>query len=454
MGWFIAQSLAFIIIAALLGVAIGIWIGWLVWGHRAKGKHSAERAAAARSDAAAAAVARSDSDTAAAQSDTAADTAAEEADREPSPARAEASTDTGTAARVANGPAGPDPEPAPVSDVGTAPAPAAGGDDDGNDTATNGTASDTAADAAPEDEAAGSAVVAEAEAVARRAAETEAAPAAPAPTAAPVATPTPDDLQRIEGIGPKIAAALIAAGYPTYAAIATATEDELRQAVAGQGIRFAPAAASWAAQAQYLVDSDTDGLQEYQDYLVGGQERRAKFTQNVDYTDVDEIEGATAKVAALAADEAAAAAAAPEPEPEPEPQDLRRIEGIGPKIDATLKAAGYTTYAKVAGASESELREALATGGITFAPAAASWADQAQYLADGDEAGLQEYQDYLVGGQDRAAKFRKNVDYTDVDEIEDPDAKAAALTRDEARTAADSGSAATGPDATATEATA
>ena len=43
MGWFIAQSLAFIIIAAVIGLAIGIWTGWLVWGRRAKGKHSAEK---------------------------------------------------------------------------------------------------------------------------------------------------------------------------------------------------------------------------------------------------------------------------------------------------------------------------------------------------------------------------------------------------------------------------
>ena len=139
----------------------------------------------------------------------------------------------------------------------------------------------------------------------------------------------------------------------------------------------------------------------------------------------------------------------PEPEPEPEPQDLRRIEGIGPKIDAALKAAGYTTYAKVAGASETELREALAAGGIKFAPAAASWADQAQYLADGDEDGLQEYQDYLVGGQDRAAKFRKDVDYTDVDEVDGAAAKAAALSEDEAKTAADGDTEAVGSEAKA-----
>ncbi|GAB2472424.1 hypothetical protein GCM10027063_11580 [Promicromonospora xylanilytica] len=403
MGWFITQSLAFIIIAALIGLAIGIWIGWLVWGRRAKGKHTAEKAeVAARTDAASG----SGSPSAAAGTEAAAPAETASVDAEPD-------ADAGSATDA---------------DADTADAPDETDETDGADGAD------------------GADVVAEAEAVARRAAEKDAAEEDAAEPAE-----TPDDLRRIEGIGPKIAAALVAAGYPTYARIAAATEAELREAVAGQGIRFAPSAASWADQAQYLVDNDADGLQEYQDYLVGGQERRGKFTENVDYTDVDEIEGAEARAAAIAADEAAAAEAQAqaEPEPEPEPQDLRRIEGIGPKIDATLKAAGYTTYAKVAAASETELREALATGGIKFAPAAASWADQAQYLADGDEDGLQEYQDYLVGGQDRAAKFRKDVDYTDVDEIEDADARAAALTADEARTASDGDTEAAGSEAKA-----
>ena len=292
-------------------------------------------------------------------------------------------------------------------------------------------------DGEAEVEAAESDVVAEAEAVARKAAEADAAAKAAAAADAPeAATETPDNLRIIEGIGPKIASALVAAGYPTYAKIAAATEDELREAVAGQGIKFAPSASSWADQAQYLVDSDADGLEEYQDYLVGGQERRAQFNEKVDYADVDEIAGADAKAEALAEDEAEAAAAEATPEPEPEPQDLQRIEGIGPKIEAALKSAGYPTYAKVAAASETELREALTSAGITFAPAATSWADQAQYLVDGDEDGLREYQDYLIGGQDRASKFKENVDYADVDEIAGADAKAEALAEDEAEAAA------------------
>ncbi|MFI9487128.1 helix-hairpin-helix domain-containing protein [Promicromonospora sp. NPDC052451] len=439
MGWFIAQSLAFIVIAGLIGLAIGIWIGWIVWGRRAKGKHIAEKAEATRTA------------KATAEGTEATGTAADSPDAAGSDdAGPVSTTDTETVRALAVA-ATTDETP----DAGTSAAGASAADDanrlDGADhpgAENSETGGDDTGDADIEDGSAGADVVAAAEAVAREAAEAAAAAAAEAPAAAedaPATAAPQDDLRRIEGIGPKIAAALAAAGYGTYARIAGATEDELREAVASQGIKFAPSASTWADQAQYLVDGDEDGLQEYQDYLVGGQERRAKFNKDVDYADVDEIEGAEAKAAALAQDEAETAAAEaaaeqttpePEPEPEPEPQDLRRIEGIGPKIEAVLKAAGYTTYAKIAGASETELREALATGGITFAPAATSWADQAQYLVDGDEDGLQEYQDYLVGGQERRARFNENVDYADVDEIEGAEAKAAALAQDEAETAA------------------
>ena len=465
MGWFIAQSLAFIIVAALIGLGIGIWIGWLVWGRRSQGKHTAERVGAteratAASTAGAGSAATTTATAEAGPADDADETDAERADVEPVPALAAVAADPTTESADAEAPGSTDTTPptgAPGPDAQdeagdgseAGAADAAEAAPDAASTAPTAAATSAAGDDIAETEAAvvaeaESAVVAEAEAVARRAAEADAAAQAaqadePGATAEPTADETPDDLQRIEGIGPKIAKALVAAGYPTYAKIAAATEAELREAVAGQGIKFAPSASTWADQAQYLVDSDTEGLDEYQDYLVGGQERRAKFSEKVDYTDVDEIDGAAAKAAALAADEAAAAAAAATPEPEPEPQDLQRIEGIGPKIEGVLQAAGYTTYARVAAASETELREALATGGITFAPAAASWADQAQYLVDGDEDGLQEYQDYLVGGQERRAKFSEKVDYTDVDEIDGAGAKAAALAADEAKAAAAEG---------------
>ena len=60
----------------------------------------------------------------------------------------------------------------------------------------------------------------------------------------------------------------------------------------------------------------------------------------------------------LVADVESAFAAAPVVEDAPKAEeDLARIEGIGPKIAAALKAAGITTFAALADAERSTLEE-------------------------------------------------------------------------------------------------
>ena len=80
------------------------------------------------------------------------------------------------------------------------------------------------------------------------------------------------------------------------------------------------------------------------------------------------------------------AAAGPEAADAPKAEDdLARIEGIGPKIAAALKAAGITTY------RGPRRRRAVHSGGcarqanLRFAPSIGSWGRQARLLADGDE---------------------------------------------------------------------
>ena len=80
--------------------------------------------------------------------------------------------------------------------------------------------------------------------------------------------------------------------------------------------------------------------------------------------------------------------------------DLTKLEGVGPKIAAALKAAGYNTFEKVAGANEVELRVTLERAGIKLAPAAASWPHQAALAARGEWEELKKLQDSLVGGRE------------------------------------------------------
>jgi Helix-hairpin-helix domain len=83
----------------------------------------------------------------------------------------------------------------------------------------------------------------------------------------------PDDLTRLEGIGPKIAAALAAGGVTTYLAIATASADELRAVLIANGIKFAPSITTWSEQAQLLAKRDEPAFAALVAELTAGRRR-------------------------------------------------------------------------------------------------------------------------------------------------------------------------------------
>jgi F-type H+-transporting ATPase subunit gamma len=80
--------------------------------------------------------------------------------------------------------------------------------------------------------------------------------------------------------------------------------------------------------------------------------------------------------------------------------DLRRLEGVGPKIAQALRDAGYTSFAKVAAATETELRVALERAGVRFAPSIGTWPQQAALAARGEWDALKTLQESLVGGRE------------------------------------------------------
>jgi predicted flap endonuclease-1-like 5' DNA nuclease len=95
---------------------------------------------------------------------------------------------------------------------------------------------------------------------------------------------------------------------------------------------------------------------------------------------------------------------APPPDPEtttPDPEtttsdDLKRIEGIGPRISTALNEAGIDTYHALAQADEEDLRGALREAGLAFAPSLVTWSRQAALLAGGDEDAFQEFTSDMV----------------------------------------------------------
>ncbi|MEU0553851.1 helix-hairpin-helix domain-containing protein [Dactylosporangium sp. NPDC006015] len=470
MTWFINQSLLFIIVAFLLGLLVG----YLWWGRQVRRIRSEETTTTP---------ATPQPLVAAAPAEPVAESAAEPApvaDAEPVAESAPVADPEPAAEPIAEPVAEPEPEPValaksePVAEADPEPEPVAA----------------SAAEPLPAEPAAADPVVEDPAPVAveetEPAAEVEPEPAAesettpdPEPVAAaetpavdnpvvvddelvaevesafaavpvlgdePEAAEAPkaeDDLARIEGIGPKIAAALKAAGITTYAELAGAERSALEDALANANLRFAPSIGSWSRQARLLADGDEAGFKELTDYLIAGREPTPKKpvvapdpVAAVEPVQEPQPEPEPEPVAGIAPEPEPEPVVAPEPEPvvapepepvvapepepvveaEPEPvvaavvvddgppDDLQRIEGIGPKMSAALLAAGIRTYVKLAESDVDTLRTAIEAADLRFAPSIVTWARQARLLADGKEEEFKELTDWLIAGREPTAK--------------------------------------------------
>jgi len=89
-------------------------------------------------------------------------------------------------------------------------------------------------------------------------------------------------------------------------------------------------------------------------------------------------------------------APAPQPAP-PTPEDLKRVEGIGPKISGLLQAAGITTFAQLAATDIDQLKRILREAGTRANPS--TWSEQAGLAAAGDWDALEALQAELKGGR-------------------------------------------------------
>ena len=84
---------------------------------------------------------------------------------------------------------------------------------------------------------------------------------------------TPDDLKKIEGIGPKIAGVLNAAGILTFAQLAETTADSVREILEAEDPRLRRISdpTTWAEQAGLAAAGRWDELATLQDELKGGR---------------------------------------------------------------------------------------------------------------------------------------------------------------------------------------
>lgn len=188
-----------------------------------------------------------------------------------------------------------------------------------------------------------------------------------------------DNLQIVEGVGPKIEGLLKDAGITTWAALGAASVDTVQKVLDDAGSRYRLAdPKSWPRQAELAAQGKWDELIEYQKFLDGGSEKKG------DFQSPSKVEKLIAKKLGFSNN----------------PEDLKIVEGIGPKIEGLLKDAGIKNWTDLANASEDRLKEVLAAAGDRYRLAdPTTWAKQASLAAEGKWSELSEYQEFLDGGK-------------------------------------------------------
>jgi len=192
-----------------------------------------------------------------------------------------------------------------------------------------------------------------------------------------------DDLLIIEGIGPKINELLLTGGIDTFATLALTPVTQVQAILDAAGPNFRLAnPASWARQSAMCEAGEWSALRSYQDTLRAGVDAGRGSPQ----TEEQRL--------------AAAAAFGFVPRRFGR-DDLTIVEGIGPKINEVLAAAGIDTFAKLAAAAVDRVKASLDRAGPNFRLAnPASWAQQSALCESGQWGALKTLQDGLQAGVD------------------------------------------------------
>jgi predicted flap endonuclease-1-like 5' DNA nuclease len=94
--------------------------------------------------------------------------------------------------------------------------------------------------------------------------------------------------------------------------------------------------------------------------------------------------------------------AAPEPPAPPAeplgPDDLTKLEGIGPKVNGVLQAAGISTFTQLAAVDVVHLKQVLENAGYPYMDPG-SWPEQAKLLAEGNLEAFEKLTAALKGGR-------------------------------------------------------
>ena len=173
-----------------------------------------------------------------------------------------------------------------------------------------------------------------------------------------------DDYKLLEGIGPKVEAILNENGLNTYSSLAKTDPGKLREMLDKEGGRFRYLdPTSWPQQASLADDGRWSELEELQEELIGG----VYYGPVGQYKDAD---------------------------------DLKRIEGIGPRVEGLLNNSGIHTWKQLADSEVDGLKNILNVAGGRYRDMnPTSWPRQANLAANEKWEELDKLQEELIGGE-------------------------------------------------------
>lgn len=188
-----------------------------------------------------------------------------------------------------------------------------------------------------------------------------------------------DNLQIIEGIGAKIEQVLKQAGLSNWGLLAAAKADDLTKILENAGPNYRiHDPTTWPQQAKLANEGKWEELVNFQKSLGAGGIKGDGDTPS-------KVEKMAMKILGFSSN----------------PEDLKIIEGIGPKIEKLLKEAGINNWTDLSMTSIQRLNEILDKAGESFRLAKPeTWPKQAELAAAGKWGELSSYQEFLDGGVD------------------------------------------------------
>ncbi|MEE9444604.1 MAG: helix-hairpin-helix domain-containing protein [Cocleimonas sp.] len=195
-------------------------------------------------------------------------------------------------------------------------------------------------------------------------------------------TTNKDDLKKIEGIGPRIEEILNKQGIYTFETLRKTDRDTLKKYLVTADKRFdANETESWPHQAGMAEKGQWEELKIYQEFIDEGDDDAvpaatlttkrvspAPFTNNVSNITKND--------------------------------DLKKIEGIGPKIQELLQKNGISSFEQLKGCSRESLMDILENAGPQYRMhEPKTWPEQAQMAFQGNWKQLTEFQDLLLGNR-------------------------------------------------------